>query len=83
MLKKTDKNAERQRRHARVRTKVSGTPTTPRLNVFRSNAHIHAQVIDDVKENLEPAKEKGWNICNAFGYELGKIQRSVEEFLKK
>lgn len=39
--------------------------------------------IDDVKENLEPAKEKGWNICNAFGYELGKIQRSVEEFLKK
>lgn len=48
MLKKTNKNAERQRRHARVRTKVSGTPECPRLNVFRSNSHIHAQVIDDV-----------------------------------
>lgn len=48
MLKKTNKNAERQRRHARVRTKVSGTPECPRLNVFRSNSHIHVQVIDDV-----------------------------------
>ena len=46
-------------------------------------SHNNILFIDDVKENLEPAKEKGWNICNAFGYELGKIQRSVEEFLKK
>ncbi|MGB4614072.1 MAG: 50S ribosomal protein L18 [Erysipelotrichaceae bacterium] len=51
MLKKTNKNAERQRRHARVRKKVSGTPECPRLNVFRSNSHIHAQVIDDVNGN--------------------------------
>ncbi len=49
MLKKTSKNEERLRRHARVRTKVSGTPECPRLNVFRSNAHIHVQVIDDTK----------------------------------
>lgn len=48
MLNKTNKNFERQRRHARVRTKVSGTPECPRLNVFRSNKHIHVQVIDDV-----------------------------------
>lgn len=48
MLKKIDRNNERKRRHARVRTKVSGTPECPRLNVFRSNAHIHAQIIDDV-----------------------------------
>ncbi len=48
MLKKTNKNEERLRRHARVRTKVSGTPERPRLSVFRSNSHIHAQIIDDV-----------------------------------
>jgi large subunit ribosomal protein L18 len=38
----------RKRRHVRVRAKVSGTPMRPRLNVFRSSAHIYAQVIDDI-----------------------------------
>ncbi|GMV84357.1 MAG: 50S ribosomal protein L18 [Dehalococcoidia bacterium] len=38
----------RQRRHARVRKSVAGTPARPRLNVFRSAQHIYAQVIDDV-----------------------------------
>ena len=38
---------KRQRRHVRVRAKVSGTQGRPRLNVFRSSAHIYAQVIDD------------------------------------
>ena len=38
---------KRQRRHVRVRAKVSGTIARPRLNVFRSSAHIYAQVIDD------------------------------------
>jgi large subunit ribosomal protein L18 len=37
----------RKRRHVRVRAKVIGTPQRPRLNVFRSSAHIYAQVIDD------------------------------------
>ena len=37
----------RKRRHVRVRAKVSGTRARPRLNVFRSSAHIYAQVIDD------------------------------------
>ena len=37
----------RKRRHVRVRAKVSGTSARPRLNVFRSSAHIYAQVIDD------------------------------------
>jgi large subunit ribosomal protein L18 len=36
------------RRHARVRKKVSGTPGRPRLAVYRSNRHLHAQLIDDV-----------------------------------
>lgn len=39
----------RQRRHVRVRAKVSGTPQRPRLNVFRSNAHIYVQLIDDIE----------------------------------
>lgn len=47
MLKKTKKNEERLRRHARVRRVVSGTPDCPRLNVYRSNKQIYAQVIDD------------------------------------
>ena len=37
----------REKRHKRVRAKVSGTPQRPRLNVFRSSKHIYAQVIDD------------------------------------
>lgn len=37
----------RRRRHLRVRAKVSGTPERPRLNVYRSSAHIYAQLIDD------------------------------------
>jgi len=49
MIKKESKNVNRQRRHARLRTKVSGNETCPRLSVYRSNAHIHCQVIDDVK----------------------------------
>ncbi|MPM76355.1 50S ribosomal protein L18 [bioreactor metagenome] len=48
MLKKISKNDERVRRHKRVRTKISGTPECPRLNVFRSNKHIFTQIIDDV-----------------------------------
>ena len=39
----------RQRRHARVRKKVNGTPERPRLAVYRSEHHIYAQVIDDTK----------------------------------
>ncbi|WP_066072346.1 50S ribosomal protein L18 [Neobacillus soli] len=48
MITKLDKNATRKKRHARVRAKLSGTSARPRLNVFRSNKHIYAQVIDDI-----------------------------------
>ena len=48
MVKYIDKNAMRLKRHIRVRGKISGTPECPRLNVFRSNANIYAQLIDDV-----------------------------------
>ena len=48
MVKNFDKNAQRVKRHVRVRGKISGTPERPRLNVYRSNANIYAQIIDDV-----------------------------------
>ena len=49
MIKKIDRKVTRQRRHARVRTKISGTSECPRLCVYRSNANIYAQIIDDTK----------------------------------
>ncbi len=48
MISKPDKNKTRAKRHARVRGKISGTSERPRLNVFRSNKNIYAQLIDDV-----------------------------------
>ncbi|MCL6548104.1 MAG: 50S ribosomal protein L18 [Alicyclobacillus sp.] len=48
MITKEDRNLARKRRHARVRKRVHGTPERPRLNVYRSNKHIYAQVIDDL-----------------------------------
>ena len=47
MIKKESSNGNRVRRHARIRKNLSGTKEMPRLNVFRSNAQIFAQVIDD------------------------------------
>ena len=49
MITKTDRNAERIRRHKRVRAKVSGTTECPRLAVFKSNKNLVAQIIDDTK----------------------------------
>ncbi len=48
MIKKINKNADRQIRHARVRKKVFGTIVKPRLCVYRSTNYIYAQVIDDI-----------------------------------
>lgn len=47
LLKQFNRNEERKNRHRRVRQKVYGTPERPRLNVFRSNKHIYAQIIND------------------------------------
>ena len=47
MFKKINKKANRAKRHYRVRNKISGTTSVPRLNVYRSNANIYAQIIDD------------------------------------
>jgi large subunit ribosomal protein L18 len=49
--KNKSRNAARVRRHVRVRKNISGTPTCPRLNVYRSLKEIYAQVIDDEAGN--------------------------------
>jgi large subunit ribosomal protein L18 len=48
MVNKPNSNKARIKRHVRVRAKISGTAARPRLNVFRSNKNITAQLIDDV-----------------------------------
>ncbi|MBQ7244342.1 MAG: 50S ribosomal protein L18 [Bacilli bacterium] len=61
MIEKTPKNVARVRKHLRVRAKISGTAEKPRLCVFRSNKHIEAQIIDDVK---------GVTLCSASSVQL-------------
>ncbi|MGN8875881.1 50S ribosomal protein L18 [Pseudoflavonifractor sp. HCP28S3_F10] len=48
MINRPNTKAQRLKRHKRVRAKISGTPERPRLNVFRSETNIYAQIIDDV-----------------------------------
>ncbi len=86
MLKKVSRNDERLRRHVRVRRKISGTPECPRLNVFRSNAHIHVQIIDDVNGNtlvsassVELKLENGGNIEAAKAVGKAVAERALEK----
>lgn len=72
MIKMIDKNAERQRRHARVRKKISGTAQTPRLNVYRSLNHIYVQVIDDTK---------GVTLCSASTMEKD-VKAAIKDMTK-
>lgn len=74
MIKKVSRNEQRLRRHRRVRNKISGTPECPRLNVFRSNAHIHAQIIDDVNGNtLVAASSVDMKLPNGGNVEAAKL----------
>ena len=50
MVTKKSRNETRKVRHLRIRKNISGTSTLPRLNVYKSNSHIYAQVIDDVNQ---------------------------------
>lgn len=81
MLKKVSRNDERLRRHVRVRRKISGTPECPRLNVFRSNAHIHVQIIDDVNGNtLVSASSVELKLVNGGNIEAAKaVGKAVAE----
>ena len=81
MITATKRNVIRQRVHARVRAKVTGTAERPRLNVFRSLNHIYAQLIDDASATTlvsastiakkSDEKKSGGNISAAS--EVGKL----------
>ena len=76
MIKKVSRNEMRLERHNRIRKNLSGTPESPRLNVFRANANITAQIIDDTKGiTLVSAStlEKELNIKNGGNVEAAKI----------
>jgi len=69
MIKKESSNAIRQKIHLRIRNKISGTAECPRLSVYRSNTHITAQIIDDVK---------GVTLVSASSKDLKLIGKSVK-----
>jgi large subunit ribosomal protein L18 len=68
MIKKPSRQLAREKRHYRIRNKISGTPAKPRLAVFRSNKHMYAQIIDDVA---------GHTLCAA-----STVDKAVAEALK-
>lgn len=89
MAKTMSRNDLRKKRHARVRLKVSGTSERPRLNVFRSSSHIHAQIIDDTKgitlvscSSVDMKLANGGNVeaAKQVGEELAKraIAKNIE-----
>jgi large subunit ribosomal protein L18 len=88
MFKPIDRNKQRKIRHRRMRFYMKGTPERPRLNVFRSNKQIYAQIIDD-KNSVTLAQasslklENGANIEGAK--EVGKLvaERAIEKGIKK
>ena len=89
MIKKESKNVNRLKRHARIRKNLSGPSTTPRLNIFRSNTNIYAQIIDDekgvtlVSASSLDMKLNGSNIENAkkVGTEIAKraLEKGITE----
>ena len=90
MIKKPEKKEIRNRIHKRVRRKLSGTAAPPRLAVFRSEAHIYAQVIDDEAGTTvvsassvdKAARTKGGNVAAAKA--IGKLvaERAKEKGIK-
>lgn len=85
MIKKVSRNDLRLRRHKRVRKAISGTTEVPRLNVFRSNKEIYAQVIDDVKGiTLASSSSKALNITNGGNIDGAKlVGKDIAEKCKK
>ena len=69
--------SQRERRHKRVRAKVNGTAARPRLNVFRSSAHIYCQIIDDVKgHTLVAASDLEDEVRERAGDDAAKVARA-------
>ena len=84
MVSKESKNVSRKRRHARVRSKVSGTSSCPRLCVYRSNKNIEAQIIDDVKKvTLVASSSMSLKLENGSNIEAaGKVGKDLAEKAK-
>ena len=81
MIKRPDTKAQRLHRHKRIRGKISGTAQRPRLCVFRSNAEIYAQIIDDVAgKTLAAASSLDKEIKGAEGTK-SEIARQVGKLL--
>ncbi|HEV2073983.1 MAG TPA: 50S ribosomal protein L18 [Thermomicrobiales bacterium] len=69
--------SQRERRHKRVRAKVNGTAARPRLNVYRSSAHIYCQIIDDVKgHTLVAASDLEDDVRERAGDDAAKVARA-------
>ena len=91
MIHKIEKNEIRERIHKRIRRKLQGTPERPRLAVFRSVAHIYAQVIDDSKGQTvvsassveKDSKTNGGNVAAAKAIGKTIAQRAQEKGIKK
>ncbi len=87
MIKKESRNSMRVMRHNRIRNKISGTSTIPRLCVFRSNTGIYAQIIDDEnKTTLVSASslEKDLKLTNGSNIEAAKVVgKAIAEKAKK
>ena len=93
MIRKISKNEIRERVHVRIRKKLKGTTERPRLTVFRSTAHIYAQVIDDVKgvtlvaasstEKAGGEKKTGGNLAAAKEIGTRVAQRAKENGINK
>ena len=85
MIRKESKNDTRLIRHARVRKNLSGTKEVPRLNVFRSNGQIYAQVIDDVKGvTLVSSSSRELKLANGGNIEAAKsVGKNIAEKCKK
>ena len=82
MIKRPDTDTQRKRRHKRVRGKISGTAERPRLNVFRSERHIYAQVIDDITGHTlcsASSVEKDFGISGSNKEGAQKVGKAVAE----
>jgi len=88
MTQAASRGAAREKRHERIRLRLAGTPSRPRLAVFRSLNHIYAQVIDDtsgrtlaaassLEKELRVAKQTKTEEANAVGRRVAERARSA------
>ena len=87
MISKIDKNAVRQRRHARVRKTITGTAETPRMNVYRSLNHIYVQIIDDSEKVITGADQYDFDLFEyaesvKFGFGTSETTYNLDEALQ-